>query len=164
VEQLVVADEPAAPADVVRALIGLGRTLATGESLTAGLVSATLADVPGCSAVLRGGIVAYQADVKAGVLGVSAAALSEGVVSAAVAVEMARGAAALLHADVGIGTTGVAGPGAHDAVPAGTVWIAVVSGDRVGARLLELPGDRAAVRHATVAQCWPLVLEVLAEE
>ena len=85
---------PPDPAGVVGLLLDRGLTVATGESLTAGLVAATLADVPGCSAVLRGGVVAYQADVKQSLLDVPDAALDRGLVSRAVAEAMAAGAAA----------------------------------------------------------------------
>jgi nicotinamide-nucleotide amidase len=136
--------------------------VATGESLTAGLVAATLAEVPGCSAVLRGGVVAYQADVKQSLLGVSAEAIDAGLVSRAVAEAMAMGAARRLQADVGIGTTGVAGPDPHDGEPVGSVWIAVATPDALVSRQLMLPGDRAAIRRQTVEACWGLVLDTLA--
>ena len=149
----------ATPAAVVRALVDAGLTIASGESLTAGLVAATLAEVPGCSVVLRGGVIAYQRDVKAGVLGVPAEALAAGLVSREVAVAMATGAARVLGADIGVGTTGVAGPDPHDGQPAGTVWVAVAGPRGVSARRLALQGDREEIRRATVAACWPLVLE-----
>jgi nicotinamide-nucleotide amidase len=149
------------PADVVALLLGGGLTVATGESITAGLVAGTLADVPGCSDVLRGGVVAYHADIKAGLLGVPDDVLAAGIVSEAVAVAMARGAAHVLRADVGVGTTGVAGPQPHDGQPVGTVWIAVDAPGRTGARLLDLAGDRAEIRRQTVAACWQLVFDVL---
>ena len=152
--------DPAAAA-VVAALAEAGLTVATGESLTAGLVAATLAEVPGCSAVLRGGVVAYQGDVKAEVLGVPEAALAHGLVSRAVAEAMAAGAARLLRADIGIGTTGVAGPDPHDGRPAGTVWVAVHGPRGTAARLLALAGDRDAIRRGTVAACWGLVRDQL---
>jgi nicotinamide-nucleotide amidase len=150
-------------ADVVAALLQAGRTLATGESLTAGLVSSTIATVPGCSAVLRGGVVAYHADVKADLLGVPADVLVSGVVSEQVALGMARGAAATLRADIGIGTTGVAGPDDHDGQPAGTVWIAAWSADAQVARRLALSGDRDAIRRQTVVAALRLVTELLDE-
>lgn len=149
----------AEPGGVVRALGRAGLTIATGESLTAGLVAATLADVPGCSSVLRGGVVAYQGDVKADVLGVPDSALACGLVSREVAEAMAAGAARLLGSDVGVGTTGVAGPEPHDGEPAGTVWVAVVGPRGMTSRRLALAGDRAGIRRATVSACWDLVLE-----
>ena len=139
-----------------------GLTVGTGESLTAGLVCSALAEVPGCSDVLRGGVVAYEADVKRALLDVSDAALVQGVVSEAVAIAMAHGARAALGADVGVATTGVAGPDAHDGSPVGRVWIAVVvpaagaspgdasPGLRSTARRLDLDGDRAAIRAGAV--------------
>lgn len=146
---------------MVTALLERRLTVATGESLTAGLVAATLAEVPGCSAVLRGGVVAYQADVKQRLLDVSDEELGAGLVSHQVAEAMARGAARRLGADIGIGTTGVAGPDAHDGEPAGSVWIAVVASSGPVSRHLSLTGDRAGIRRQTVEACWDLVLDVL---
>jgi nicotinamide-nucleotide amidase len=152
---------PDTPGAVVERLAWLGLTLATGESVTAGLVAATLADIPGCSAVLRGGVVAYQADVKGTLLGVPDTALAEGIVSRGVAVAMAVGAARVLQADVGIGTTGVAGPQDHDGQPVGTVWVAVSTPGGVWATGLALAGDRAQIRRQTVEACWALVLDAV---
>lgn len=149
------------PAAVVEALRSHGLSIATGESLTAGLVAATLADVPGCSDVLRGGVVAYQPDVKQRLLAVSGEALAAGVVSEPVARAMAEGARAAAGADVGIGTTGVAGPTASDGEPVGSVWIAV-AGPRGGrAQHLSLAGTRDEIRRQTVEACWALVLGAL---
>lgn len=146
---------------MVAALLARGLTVATGESLTAGLVAATLAEVPGCSAVLRGGVVAYQADVKGSLLGVSAEALGAGLVSREVAEALADGAARQLGADVGIGTTGVAGPEPHDGEAVGSVWIAVVGPAGRVSRHLALTGDRAGIRRQTVEACWALALDAM---
>ncbi len=151
------------PVDVVARLTDRGLRLATGESLTAGLVAATLADVPGCSAVLQGGIVAYQVAAKRELLGVPEQALADGVVSEAVARAMAEGARRVLDADLGIGTTGVAGPEPHEGAAVGTVWIAVAGPDRTLARSLQLSGDRTLIRRQTVAACWDLLDELLAD-
>lgn len=153
---------PDRSAEVVAALVERGLTLGTAESLTAGLVCADLADVPGCSQVLRGGIVAYQVDVKADVLGLDEGTLAQGVVSAAVAEAMARAACDRLGADLGVATTGVAGPEPHGGEPVGSVWIAVAGLGAVRSRHLSLVGDRAGIRCQTVAACWDLVLDLLA--
>jgi nicotinamide-nucleotide amidase len=153
---------PPEPASVVGRLLDRGLTVATGESLTAGLVAATLAEVPGCSSVLRGAVVAYQADVKGSLLDVPVETRAGGLVSRAVAEAMAAGAARRLGADVGIGTTGVAGPDPHDGEPVGSVWIAVVTPDGPAARHLQLGGDRAGIRRQTVEACWDLLLDTLA--
>lgn len=147
--------------DLVRRLAERGLTVGTGESLTAGLVAATMADVPGASAVLRGGVVAYAPQVKADVLGVTAPTLAGGLVSRGVAEAMADGARRATGADLGVGTTGVAGPEAHDGEPVGSVWIAVAADDASAARHLSLSGDRASIRRQTVAACWDLMVEVL---
>lgn len=146
---------------VLAALRLQGWTIASAESLTAGLVAAGLADVPGCSDVLRGAVVAYQPDVKAAVLDVSQTALSDGVVSRRVALEMAYGARRLLGADVAVATTGVAGPEPHGGEPVGSVWIAVVTPDAEQASHLSLTGDRARIRAGTVEACWSLLLETI---
>lgn len=157
-------DPAPTPEAVVALLRHLGLNVATGESLTAGLVAATLADVPGASTVLRGGVVAYDVDVKQRVLAVPGPALAHGAVSESVAVAMAVGARDEVGADVGIATTGVAGPEPHDGQPVGSVWIAVATADGAVARHLDLAGDRAAIRRQTVAACWALVVEVLGRE
>ena len=141
-------------AGLVRALSAASLTVATAESLTAGALSSRIADVPGASAVLRGGVVAYATEVKEGFLGVDAALLATGgAVQAGVAAQMAAGAAALLGASVGVATTGVAGPAEQDGQPVGTVFVAVADAGRSGAgrSVVEehrFGGDRAAVRSA----------------
>lgn len=151
----------ASAAAVVGACIERGLTLATAESLTAGLLAASIADVPGCSAVLRGGIVAYQADIKAALLGVPDEALALGVVSRAVAEAMAAGAARALGADIGVATTGVAGPDPHDGEPVGSVWIAVAGPSGLSAQHLALAGGRRQVRRQTVTACLAMVMEIV---
>jgi nicotinamide-nucleotide amidase len=148
------------PAELVARLTATGQTVATAESLTGGLVAARLTDVPGSSAVVRGGVVAYAIDVKAEVLGVDAELLADrGAVDAEVARQMAAGVRARLGSSYGLATTGVAGPGPAEGKPAGTVYVAVAGGQEVRARRLELSGDRAQIRARTV----DAVLELLAE-
>jgi nicotinamide-nucleotide amidase len=128
-----------------------GVSVATAESLTGGLVCSALVDVPGASAVVKGGIVAYDEEAKHTQLGVSSRLLAtDGPVSHAVATSMARGARRAMGADVAVATTGVAGPEAHGGKPPGTVIVAVVGprGERV--ITLHLAGDRDEVRQAAV--------------
>jgi nicotinamide-nucleotide amidase len=139
-----------------------GTTLAVAESLTAGMVCAALAEVPGVSAVLRGGVVAYATDVKTALLGVDADLLDvEGPVHEDVAAQMAEGARRTLGADLGLATTGVAGPGAHGGVAAGTVVVAVADDRSREVRRLLLAGDRVAVRHGAAEAVIVLALEHL---
>lgn len=103
-----------------------GLTVATAESLTAGDIAARIADVPGASAVLRGGLVVYATDLKHSLAGVDAALLdAQGPVDADVAAALAEGAATRCGADIGLGVTGVAGPDGQDGHPVGEVYIAV---------------------------------------
>src|SRR5688572_1022813 len=98
-------------ADVVAGLAALSLTLATAESLTGGGLGALVTTVPGASAVYAGGVIAYSVPAKVGLLGVPEALVAEhGVVSPPCAVAMAAGARTALGADVGVSTTGVAGP------------------------------------------------------
>ena len=109
---------PVTAADVLAALGQAGLSLAVAESLTGGLLAATLVDVPGASAVFRGGVIAYATDVKATLLGVDPALLAErGPVDPQVAAQMATGVRVRLGADVGVSTTGVAGPDPQDGQP-----------------------------------------------
>ncbi len=105
---------------VVVALMGSqGLTLALAESVTGGLIAARLTDVPGASNVLRGAVVPYDREVKTGVLG----APDVNAVSSEMALAMAEGACRVLGAEVGLATTGAAGPDPHEGAEAGTIWI-----------------------------------------
>ncbi|WP_343212245.1 CinA family protein [Actinomyces sp. 565] len=125
-------------------------TLAVAESLTGGEVASTLVSVPGASAVVVGAVVAYATRIKEQVLGVDPERLAAtGPVDGEVAKQMAVGVARLMGTDLGLATTGVAGPGDADGHPAGTVHVAVASPWGVLARELHLSGDRIAVRDNT---------------
>ena len=142
---------PAEGAALVAALAGRGWTVAVAESLTGGLLCAALVDVAGASRVLRGGVLAYATELKAALLGVDPDLLDRvGAVHPDVARQMAQGVRARLGADVGLATTGVAGPGSQDGHPPGEVHFAVVTPDAVWVRSLQLRGDRRAVRTQTV--------------
>lgn len=132
------------------AVAALGdRTVAVAESLTGGYVCGALASVPGVSKILRGGVVAYTAEVKIALLGVSGELIdSGGTVQAEVARQMAYGVVERLGSQFGIATTGVAGPGPSEDHPAGTCFVAVVDGDSGACEIVELllEGDREQVR------------------
>jgi nicotinamide-nucleotide amidase len=146
---------------LVSALTRTGRTMAVAESLTGGAVAAAVVDVPGASRVLRGAVVAYATDLKAALLGVDAALLERsGPVDPDVAAQMAVGVRTRLGADLGLATTGVAGPQDQDGHPPGEVHVAVAWVDGVRVRSLRLDGDRAAVRGEAGRVVLTLALEV----
>jgi nicotinamide-nucleotide amidase len=154
--------EPEAAA-LVAHLTERGETLATAESLTGGLLAATIVDVPGASAVFRGGLVVYATDLKAALAGVPVDLLAErGPVDPDVAAALAAGARERCRADWGVATTGVAGPTEQDGIPIGTAYVAV-RGPQGPPRVshLRLGGDRPAIRRATVAAALALVAEAL---
>lgn len=109
-----------------------GLTLGSAESCTGGLIAKLMTDLPGSSAVFRGGVVSYTNEVKAGVLGVSQALLDQyGAVSPQVAEAMARGAKAALGCDLAVSTTGVAGPDSDGrGNPVGLVYLGLAYGDQ----------------------------------
>lgn len=128
-----------------------GLTVAACESLTGGLICATLVDVPGASQVVRGGLVTYQTDTKTLLADVDAALIAEkGVVSAEVARAMAEGVRRKMNADIAVSATGMASPGNPDEPPAGTVFVGVASRKGVRDIPLMLSGDRQEIRRQTV--------------
>jgi nicotinamide-nucleotide amidase len=141
--------------DLAAQLQARGAQLATAESCTGGLIAATCTDVSGSSAWFERGFVTYSNQAKTELLGVDAALIdAHGAVSEAVARAMAEGALARSRAQVAVAVTGVAGPtGGSPDKPVGTVWLAwSVQGGDTRALRCKFPGDRAAVRWATVAQ------------
>lgn len=135
--------------DQVAALLA-GRTIATAESCTAGMVAARLTDRPGSSAYVAGGVVSYSNEAKVDLLGVDPALIeAHGAVSEPVAEAMAAGALARFGADTAVAITGIAGPsGGSEAKPVGTVCFRVALRDGLGVtRTLVLPGDRSDIRE-----------------
>jgi len=153
-------------AEVISVAAIRGLKIGTAESLTGGLVSAALVDIPGASKVFVGSIVSYSPQLKTSLLGVNPEILAtDGAVSASVASEMAEGALVALGCDVAVATTGVAGP---DPDPVGGVvpGIAViaVSGTRLGTIVREVPlaVDRAEVRAGCVRAALQALLDAMA--
>lgn len=143
--------KPQAPI-VIAAAIEQDVQLATAESLTAGMIAARLAEVPGASAVLRGGVVSYSSDVKRELLGVDAQLLeAQGSVDPEVARQMAVGALQACGADLAVSATGVAGPDAHDGKAVGTVYIGWAKGEESGSKVHHFVGDRAQIREQSAA-------------
>jgi nicotinamide-nucleotide amidase len=118
-----------------------GRTLATAESCTGGLLAQALVQLEGSGDWFRGGLIAYQRDIKFDLLGVSPGS----VVTRRAASEMAKGVAGLLGADVAVAITGAAGPDSHDGAPPGTVVIATVVDKVTRAHEYRFEGDPQAV-------------------
>ncbi len=151
-----------AAATLVAELTARAATVATAESLTGGLVSAALTGVPGASVVVRGGVVSYSAEVKASVLGVDPELLARaGAVDASVAEQMAAGTRAVLDADYGLATTGVAGPDPAEGKPVGRVFVAVSGPGTSRVQSLDLRGDRASIRAQSVLAVLRLLGEML---
>jgi nicotinamide-nucleotide amidase len=148
--------------ECLRRLIGRGDTVATAESLTAGLVSATLADVPGASSALIGGVATYATQAKVSVLGVPQTVVEQyGVISEQCAASMARSVRGLFHATWGISATGVAGPDRQEDREVGTVYVGVAGPEVVEVRALRLSGGRAGIRLGSVREALDLLLTVL---
>jgi nicotinamide-nucleotide amidase len=150
---------------VAERLTALDRRLVTAESCTGGWVAKACTDLPGSSRWFRGGIVAYDNELKATRLAVHRGILAaDGAVSQATVREMAVGALGQLGGDIAVAVSGIAGPdGGGPGKPIGTVWFAwaVRSDDRseVRTQLEVFPGDRDAVRRQAVACALAGVLE-----
>lgn len=139
-----------------------GLTVSVAESLTGGLLCAALTEAPGASAVIRGGVVAYATDLKVSELGVPQEILAiRGAVDPDVALEMAAGVATKLGSDIGLSTTGVAGPDPQDGKAVGTVFIACVWGKKRVVEELSLSGTRNEIRSLTVHAALRLLSSVI---
>jgi len=137
---------------VLALLLEQKKTIATAESCTAGLLSCRLTRVPGASGAFLGGVSAYANEVKESLLGVPMPLIeAEGAVSDLVARAMAKGARERIGADIGIGITGIAGPGGGtEAKPVGTVFVALETPNSTFVRKLNLGADRTRVRIMAV--------------
>ncbi len=149
--------------EVVECASRLGLTVSTAESLTAGMVAAAIADIPGASLVLRGGAVTYVNEVKEAVLGVSAADIDRYTeVSHPVARQMAAGSRRLFATDVAVSLTGYAGPGGGTADdPVGTVYLGISYEGHIDSVRAVFSGDRAAVRRQATLRALELLLSSL---
>ena len=127
-------------------------TISTAESCTGGLIAARLIDVPGSSAYVDGGVVAYSNELKIKVLGVDAGLIEKhGAVSQETAEAMAKGVLNLTSSDIGLAVTGIAGPdGATPDKPVGLVYIALAAAGGISCKKCHFPGNRAGVRMATM--------------
>lgn len=171
---------PDAASQVIARAARDGLRIAAAESLTGGLLQAALVAVPGASRVFSGGVVAYDTELKSRLLGVDAGLLEAvGPVHAEVSRQMAQGIRELCStrryaqsgnlveqaADVGVATSGVAGPDPdpHTGQLPGTVWVSVVSEEGEATELLDLNGTRDEIRHATVQHALVQLLQYLSQ-
>lgn len=140
-----------------------GLTLSCAESLTGGLFQSEITTLPGASAVLKGGVVCYQDEIKKKVLSVREDTLKQhSAVSEQCALELAENVRTLFASDIGISFTGVAGPDDLDGKKAGTVWIGLAVKDRPAkAFLLNLAGGRNGNRKRTAKYGWHYLLKEL---
>jgi len=143
---------------------GSARTVATAESCTGGLLAARLTELPGSSDYVKGAIVAYSNEVKVAAAGVPVELIeAHGAVSCEVAEALAAGACERLGADIGVGITGVAGPGGgSEEKPVGLVWLSVAgAGAAPLTRSVNLPGARADVRDRATTVAMHLLRRAL---
>ncbi len=148
---------------LVEALRAKGKTVATAESCTGGLIGKRITDVSGSSSVYPGGVISYSCEIKRRVLGVDAAILdTTGPVCEAVAAQMAEGVRALMGSDYGISSTGVAGPGSDDFNnPVGLVFIGLTDGEHTRILELHLSGDRDSIRNQAAETALSALFDLL---
>lgn len=145
---------------IAERLVETGRTLSVAESLTCGRVASTLGGGPDTKTWLRGGVVAYQTEVKQRVLGVTPGP----VVTARCAEELADGVAGLLESDVSIATTGAGGPGPEEGEPEGTVYVGWCVGGVVGSERHDFDGEPDEILDQTVRQVLLRLVRLLSDE
>ena len=137
-------------------------TLAVAESLTGGLVAASLTEIPGASKVFKGSITAYSDEIKQNVLNVNKETITNFTsISEQVALEMAINVRTIMKSDIGISTTGVAGPEKSAGFAPGLVFVAISIGDHNMCQKLEITGDRSKIRNQTVHEILQLTLSRL---
>jgi PncC family amidohydrolase len=137
-------------------------TLSAAESLTGGLVAASLTEIPGASKVFKGSITAYSDEIKQNVLNANKETISKFTsISEQVALEMAINVRKIMNSDIGISTTGVAGPEKSAGFAPGLVFVAISIGDHNMCQKLELKGDRSKIRNQTVQELLQLTLSRL---
>ena len=137
-------------------------TIAVAESLTGGLVAASLTEIPGASKVFKGSITAYVDEIKQNVLEVNEETILKFTsISEQVALEMAINVRTIMKSDIGISTTGVAGPEKSAGFAPGLVFVAISIGDHNMCQKLEITGDRSKIRNQTVQEILQLTLSRL---
>ena len=153
------ADVPSLEAVCLDLLQDKGLTLAAAESCTGGLIAKRITDLPGASAVFKGGVVSYTNEVKAGILGVPQALLEEhGAVSQSVAQAMAQGVRRAAGADLAVSVTGVAGPAPDDrGNPVGLVYVSLAWEGGTHVRTVHAAGPRTRVRQVAASHAFDLV-------
>ena len=137
-------------------------TIAVAESLTGGLVVASLTEIPGASKVFKGSITAYADEIKQNILNVKDETITNFTsISEQVALEMAINVRKIMKSDIGISTTGVAGPEKSAGFAPGLVFVAISIGDHNMCQKLEITGDRSKIRNQTVHEILQLTLSRL---
>lgn len=160
-------DELKLEEQIGRLLRHKGLSIATAESCTVGSICAQIGRVAGASDYLQGGIIAYQAELKDELLGVPLSLIEKHhVVSREVAEAMALGISERLHTDIGIASTGIAGPTGGDSIrPVGTVWLAAVwhhpEGDQIRYKQLHLMGNRTENIAQATEEALYLIIDLL---
>jgi len=148
---------------VKEALLSKGQMMATAESCTGGLIASHIVDIPGSSAILAGGIVAYQNEIKEKLLDVPAEILNTvGAVSAETAKAMAEGARKKFSCEWAVATSGIAGPGGEEpGKPVGTVWMAIASSTKKETFCEIFSGNRNQIREKSVYRTLSRLLEMI---
>lgn len=156
------AELEAISAEIVSAFTPKGLTLGTAESLTGGMIAASVAGISGASTVLMGGIVSYDPRVKHELLGVTQQVIDTvGVVSHPCAWQMAEGARKALKVDIAVSATGLAGPtGGTPETPVGTVFIGASSRDQTKVDECHFTGDRQSIRRQSAAHALQMALDM----
>lgn len=156
-------DEDTLESNLAHLLTEHSLTISTGESCTGGLIAHTITNVPGSSNYFMGGVVAYSNKAKTEILDVSQRTLkNHGAVSNQVAVQMARGARRVFKTDIGLSTTGIAGPGGGtESKPVGLTYVGLIINDKIYREKFNFSGDRKGNKIRTTQHALKFLLDKL---
>lgn len=138
--------------NLVEKLISKNLTISAAESLTGGLLQATIVNIPNASKVFLGGVVSYTKDAKCRLLGLNIEDIEKyGVYSNETSLSMAKGVKELTNSNIAVGISGVAGPGSDEGLPAGTVYYSIIINEVIYNRVIHIESkNRQEVRKETV--------------
>lgn len=162
-EYIYAEEDKTLPQTVVDMLVKKGISVSAAESCTGGMFAKMIVDIPGCSDILSESFITYSNEAKMKYLGVRSETLEKfGAVSEETAKEMAEGAARTAASDIGVGITGIAGPGGGtEQKPVGLVWVAVCFGGKTETRKLNLKGNREKVRYSAALNVFDMIFKLI---
>lgn len=148
--------------NIIEVLQKYNYTIATAESITAGLISSSIANISGSSKYLKGGVCVYTKEAKCKLLNLNMSDIEKnGVYSYQTAINMAKGIKNILQSDIAVSTTGVAGPGSDEGIEPGTVYFGFIINNKEYTECVKFTGNRNEVRNKAANYALDKIIELL---